>query len=136
MLLNTLSQPQKLGFLKLVRDITAIDQSVDTSERSLIKDLCAEMGISAIAMTKSVEGRPLEVLFDTAESRALVMVELARLSLADKTISFGENEMLHKVRHKFGFSPKDLEDARRLGEIYTLLRKGISALALASGTSS
>ena len=136
MLLNTFTPNQKLAFLKLVRDIATIDKSVDTAERSIIKDLCNEMGVSAIAITKSVEGQPLEKLFTTAESRALVIVELARLSLADKSFSFGENEMLDTVRRQLGFSRKDLEDALRLGEIYTLLRKGITKLATASGNPS
>ena len=127
MLLNTFAPNQKLAFLKLVRDIATVDKSVDTAERSVIKDLCNEMGISAIAMTKSVEGQPLESLFNTAEVRALVIVELARLSLVDKTFSFGENEILNEVRRKFGFTRKDLDDALRLGEVYTLLRKGITA---------
>ena len=133
MLLNTFAPNQKLAFLKLVRDIATVDKSVDTAERSVIKDLCNEMGISAIAMTKSVEGQPPESLFNTAEVRALVIVELARLSLVDKTFSFGENEILNEVRRKFGFTRKDLDDALRLGEVYTLLRKGITALATASG---
>lgn len=129
MLLNTFTLPQKLAFLKLVRDISSADKVVNVGERELIDELCAEMGISLTSSTKSVKETSLDVLFESFEDRALVMLELARLSMADRTIGSAENQAMHSIRRKLGFSRKDMSDILRLAEIYVLLRKGISALA-------
>ncbi len=133
MLLHTFSSEQKSAFLRLVRDLATADKSLHTGERDIIREVCGAMGISVLSVSTGTEDTPLETIFDSNESRAMVMIELARLSVVDKVFSFGENELLNSVRRKFGFARKDLDDFLRLAEVYNLLRQGIRALAAGCG---
>ena len=133
MLLNTFTPPQKRTFLKLVRDLAVSDHDVSVSENTVIKQLCEEMGVSAITITSSRDEAPLGRVFNTAEGRAIVLLELVRLCVADQALAAEEARILHTVRRQLGFSEKSVKDAMKLAEVYNLLRKGVSALAAANG---
>ncbi len=129
MLLYKFSPEQKFTFLKLVRDIATADKALQSEERSIIRELCDEMDISVLNVTAPLDHNSLSETFDSRESKVLVMVELARISLSDKVFSFGESEILNNVRIKFNFSKKEMADILRLAEVYSLLRQGIKKLA-------
>ncbi len=129
MLLYKFSPGQKFTFLKLVRDIATADKTLQSGERDIIRELCDEMDISLVNITTTLDHNSLSEIFNTRESRVLVMIELARISLSDKVFAFGESEILNGTRIKFGFSKKEMNDILRLAEVYGLLRQGIKMLA-------
>ena len=129
MLLYKFTPEQKFVFLRLVRDVAVSDKSLDSGEQGVIRELCAEMGVSSLNVTASLDENALPEIFPTRESRTLVLIELARLSIVDKVFCYGESEILNKVRIKFDFTKKELNDILRMAEIYGLLRQGIRAMA-------
>ena len=88
------------------------------------------MGVPTLNITSPLDVNTLPAIFDTRETRALVLIELARLSLVDKVFAFGESEILNMVRVKFDFTKKELADTMRLAEVYSLLRQGVRALSV------
>ena len=132
-MLNTFTPPQKRTFLKLVRDLAVSDRDVSVSENTVIKQVCEEMGVSALTLTSSKDEAPLGRVFDTAEGRAIVLLELVRLCVSDKALAAEEARILRTVRQQLGFSEKALKDAVKLAEVYNLLLRGVSALAAANG---
>ncbi len=129
MLLYKFNPEQKFTFLKLVREIAISDKTLHAKEQSIIRELCGEMGISTINIVAPLDENTLTEVFDSREVRVLVLVELARLSLVDNVFSYGESAILNRVRMKFDFTKKELNDVLRLAEIYVLFRQGIRALA-------
>lgn len=130
MLLYKFTPEQKFTFFKLIRDVALADKVLHPSEQAVIKELCAEMGVPTLNITSPLDVNTLPAIFDTRETRALVLIELARLSLVDKVFAFGESEILNMVRVKFDFTKKELADTMRLAEVYSLLRQGVRALSV------
>ncbi|MEI8394727.1 MAG: hypothetical protein WCF85_08340 [Rhodospirillaceae bacterium] len=129
MLLNKLTPKQKFTFLRLVRDISISDKSLNPAERDIIKELCEEMGVSALDITSNIDMNTLEHIFDSREVRTIVMIELTRLAVIDQLFCYGESVLLNKLRIEFGFSAEDFGHIKSLAEVYNLLRQGIRTLA-------
>ncbi len=128
MLLYKLTAEQKLAFLNLVHDIAVSDKSLHTGEKTIVRELCAEMGVSPLNVASDIsENEPAEH-FKTRGDRVAVLIELAGIAIIDKSISHGEIDALRNLQGKFGFTNKEINEILRLADIYNLLRQGIRTL--------
>lgn len=127
MFLYRLSSDQKFAFLKLARDVVLADKKIDDGERAIIGQLCHEMGISHVNMTRTQDVNDLTSIFDTRPIRVLVMVELLQVATADGAMCVVEHDVVNTVRKQFGFTNEEFRTHARIAESYNLLLKDLNA---------
>ena len=104
MFLNSMSTDEKGHFLELAYKLAQIDGNYAEEEEEIINSYKAELGITDIGDTGSVD--ELIDFFATKDEpvKKIVLFELYGMICADSKIEESEKDVLEKIKTKFGIS--------------------------------
>ncbi len=110
MLLSMLEENQKEPFLLLAKKCIDSDEIVDMNEAQLFSSMREEMGldVGALNLDETVEIQEIVPVFNTRESKVVVMLELLKISLSDGDYSIEERDFVRNVSDAMGLSSNDL----------------------------
>jgi len=104
MFLNSMSTDEKERFLELAYKLAQIDGNYAEEEEEIINSYKAELGITDIGDTGSVD--ELIDFFATKDEpvKKIVLFELYGMICADSKIEESEKDVFEKIKTKFGIS--------------------------------
>jgi len=104
MFLNSMSTDEKERFLELAYKLAQIDRNYAEEEEEIINSYKAELGITDIGDTGSVD--ELIDFFATKDEpvKKIVLFELYGMICADSKIEESEKDVFEKIKTKFGIS--------------------------------
>lgn len=107
MFLNYLAEHQKIPFLLLAKKMIEADQKVVAQEEMLFEQLKQELGFSPENSLSEKAQINLEEIFDTFESRRVVILELTAIAYADKDFASEEKALIKELLKAFKISEKE-----------------------------
>ncbi len=104
MFLNSMSSDEKKRFLELAYKFAQIDGNYAEDEEEIINSYKAELGITDICDTGSIDDL-MDFFATRSESvKRIVLFELYGMIYADGKIEESEKEVFEKLKSKFGLS--------------------------------
>lgn len=108
MFLHRLSPEQKRAFIGIAKNFIAVDAIVEVVEAEALQRMEAETGVAAADLEPLPATAENLAIFDTAESRAVVMLELIALAYGDGDVHPRENAAIQEVVRAFGVTNERL----------------------------
>ena len=108
MFLHRLSPEQQRAFIGIAKNFVAVDAIVEVVEAQALHRMETEAGV----VDADVEPLPATAenlaIFDTAEARAVVLLELIGLAYGDDDVHPRENAVIREVASAFGVTNERL----------------------------
>ncbi|MBO6522160.1 MAG: hypothetical protein JJ900_18670 [Rhodospirillales bacterium] len=108
MFLNLLTDRQKQSFLALATKVVMADGEVVPEENVTLKVRAAEMGGGVKAPPDEIYGAPNFDVFDTPQSRTIVILELMVIAYSDDEYHEDERPIIDDFIKKFGFTDDEV----------------------------
>jgi hypothetical protein len=125
--LAQLTDPEKRAFLKLARDLVALN-GVVAEETEMLASACREMGVppeAGLALSFDEACRA----FGSERSRKIAVLELMMLAKADGLVQREENALIVEVSRVFDLPDESAAWSRRWAElVLELYRSGVRYL--------
>lgn len=109
MFLNLLTDRQKQSFLALATKVVMADGGVVPEENVTLDVRKGEMGGNIMAPPEEIFGEPNFSVFDTEQSRRIVVMELMVLAYSDDEYHVTERPIIEAFANEFGFTEDDLK---------------------------
>ncbi len=109
MWLAKLSDAQRRALLGLAYDVVVSDGILDPNEEGMLNDFKLEMGFSADFELEYLPLEGIESVFESRQSRVVVMINLLRLSYVDGAFEIEEECLLKEVSKVFGLSDDEFQ---------------------------
>lgn len=109
MFLNLLTERQKQSFLALATKVVMADGGVVPEENVTLDVRKAEMGGSIMAPPEEIFGAANFSVFDTPQSRRIVVMELLVLAYSDDEYHVNERPIIEEFAVEFGLTPAEIE---------------------------
>lgn len=104
MFLNLLTERQKQSFLALATKVSMADGEVVPEENVTLKVRVAEMGGHIKAPPAEIYGDANFDIFDTPQSRIIVILELMVIAYSDAEYHEDERPIIDELIERFGFT--------------------------------
>ncbi len=108
MFLNLLTERQKQSFLALATKVVMADGEVVPKENVTLNVRVAEMGGSIKAPPDEIYGAPNFGVFDTPQSRTIIILELLVIAYSDDEYHENERPIISQLIEHFGITADQL----------------------------
>lgn len=116
MFLNLLNERQKASFLALATKVILADGVISPEEEATLDLRIAEMGGHVRAPAEEIYGQANTHVFDSRQSRLIVLLELYVLVMSDTKYAPQEQEVMAPLIDSWSVSPDDAERLRAWAE--------------------
>jgi len=104
MFLNRLRDEQKKAFLAIAIKLVGADGRLDPRERVIIETIRYEMGLFSETDLPGGDMERIARVFDTHDSRVIVLMEAIAIALADEDLAKEEENLLRELARIFDFT--------------------------------
>ncbi|GAB6054380.1 hypothetical protein JCM17960_32000 [Magnetospira thiophila] len=108
MFLNLLNEPQKASFLAMATKVILADGHISPEEEATLDLRIAEMGGHVRAPAEEIYGKSNVDIFDTRQSRLIVLLELYVLVMSDNKYAPQEQDVMAPLVAAWSITPKEL----------------------------
>ena len=109
MWLARLTDAQRRALLGLAHNVVVSDGILDPNEEGMLSEFKAEMGFAADYALDYLPLEGIDAVFESRQSRLIVMINLLRLSYADGAFEVEEECLLKEVSRVFGLSEQEFQ---------------------------
>lgn len=113
MFVEHLSPTERVGLLRLLTFLAAVDGDIDPNEEATLRSLAERIGVpdgTPDLVLNQVGLEQLCAAFERESARRIALAELVGMALADHEFAWVEKRTVGKVAHTFGVSPDTLDE--------------------------
>jgi len=107
MWLSSLSEPQRIAFLRLAHNVVVSDGLLDPNEEGMLGDLAREMGLSPSEEIEYLELDGIDHIFNDRRSRIIALLNLLKVSYVDGAFEIEEECLLKQISESFAVNDSE-----------------------------